>query len=383
MRFSEFFKFLLNIHCSNRTVIIVTRHIYNFYAGPATLPLPALKKAQNELLDFQGTGMSLMEISHRSKEYAKMHAEASWLVKELMDLPDDYKIMWLQGGASSQFYMVPLNLQQNGKAMEYVNTGVWSKKAINEGKFYGDVKVVASSEDESFSHIPKDIQFSDNAAFAHITGNNTIYGTEYQEWPKVPSNVPLACDMSSHIMDKVIDPKKFGVIYAGAQKNMGPAGVTLVIVREDLLNRVPENTPTMQKWKTHAEKDSLFNTGPCWAIYMCKLSLEHLKSLGGTPAIEKINRRKAKILYDVIDNSGGFYKGHAKPDSRSLMNITFNLPTPELEEKCIAEALSKGMVGLKGHRSVGGMRASIYNAMPIEGVQTLVDFMKEFQENNQ
>ena len=364
-------------------VIIVTRHIYNFYAGPATLPLPVLKKAQNELLDFQGTGMSLMEISHRSKEYAKMHAEASWLVKELMDLPDDYKIMWLQGGASSQFYMVPLNLQQNGKAMEYVNTGVWSKKAINEGKFYGDVKVVASSEDESFSHIPKDIQFSDNAAFAHITGNNTIYGTEYQEWPKVPSNVPLACDMSSHIMDKVIDPKKFGVIYAGAQKNMGPAGVTLVIVREDLLNRVPENTPTMQKWKTHAEKDSLFNTGPCWAIYMCKLSLEHLKSLGGTPAIEKINRRKAKILYDVIDNSGGFYKGHAKPDSRSLMNITFNLPTPELEEKCIAEALSKGMVGLKGHRSVGGMRASIYNAMPIEGVQTLVDFMKEFQENNQ
>lgn len=383
MRFSESFKFLLNIHCSNRMVIIVTRHIYNFYAGPATLPLPALKKAQDELLDFQGTGMSLMEISHRSKEYAKMHAEASWLVKELMDLPDDYKIMWLQGGASSQFYMVPLNLQQNGKAMEYVNTGVWSKKAINEGKFYGDVKVVASSEDESFSYIPKDIQFSDNAAFAHITGNNTIYGTEYQEWPKVPSNVPLACDMSSHIMDKVIDPKKFGVIYAGAQKNMGPAGVTLVIVREDLLNRVPENTPTMQKWKTHAEKDSLFNTGPCWAIYMCKLSLEHLKSLGGTPAIEKINRRKAKMLYDVIDNSGGFYKGHAKPDSRSLMNITFNLPTPELEEKCIAEALSKGMVGLKGHRSVGGMRASIYNAMPIEGVQTLVDFMKEFQENNQ
>ena len=364
-------------------VIIVTRHIYNFYAGPATLPLPALKKAQNELLDFQGTGMSLMEISHRSKEYAKMHAEASWLVKELMDLPDDYKIMWLQGGASSQFYMVPLNLQQNGKVMEYVNTGVWSKKAINEGKLYGDVKVVASSEDESFSYIPKDIQFSDNAAFTHITGNNTIYGTEYQEWPKVPSNVPLVCDMSSHIMDKVIDPKKFGVIYAGAQKNMGPAGVTLVIVRDDLLNRVPENTPTMQKWKTHAEKDSLFNTGPCWAIYMCKLSLEHLKSLGGTPAIEKINRRKAKILYDVIDNSGGFYKGHAKPDSRSLMNITFNLPTPELEEKCIAEALSKGMIGLKGHRSVGGMRASIYNAMPIEGVQTLVDFMKEFQENNQ
>ena len=361
----------------------MTKRVYNFYAGPATLPLPALKKAQEELLDFQGTGMSLMEISHRSKEYAQMHSEASGLVKDLMNLPDDYKIMWLQGGASTQFYMVPLNLQKNRKSMEYVNTGVWSKKAIKEGKFYGEVKVVASSEDENFSYIPKDTEFSGNAAFAHITGNNTIYGTEYHEWPKVPSNIPLACDMSSHIMDKVIDPKQFGVMYAGAQKNMGPAGVTLVIVREDLLDRVPENTPTLQKWKTHAEKDSLFNTGPCWAIYMCKLSLEYLKSLGGVPAIEKINRKKAKILYDIIDSSNGFYKGHAKTDSRSLMNVTFNLSSPELEEKCIAEGLARGMVGLKGHRSVGGMRASIYNAMPLEGVQALADFMKEFQEKNQ
>ncbi|UCF12118.1 MAG: 3-phosphoserine/phosphohydroxythreonine transaminase [Thermoplasmatales archaeon] len=364
-------------------VIIMTKRVYNFYAGPATLPLPALKKAQEELLDFQGTGMSLMEISHRSKEYAKMHSEASSLIKELMNLPNDYKILWLQGGASSQFYMIPLNLQQKGKSMEYVNTGVWSKKAIKEGGFYGDVKIVASSEDENFSYIPNDIEFSENAAFAHITGNNTIYGTEYHEWPKVPSDVPLACDMSSHIMDKVIDPKKFGVIYAGAQKNIGPAGVTLLIVREDLFDRVPENTPTLQKWKIHAEKDSLFNTGPCWAIYMCKLSLDYLKSLGGVPGIEKINRKKAKILYDVIDNSSGFYRGHAKPNSRSLMNITFNLPTSELEVKCIEEGLSKGMVGLKGHRSVGGMRASIYNAMSIDGVQALAEFLKEFQENNQ
>ena len=361
----------------------MTKRVYNFYAGPATLPLPALKKAQEELLDFKGTGMSLMEISHRSKEYAEVHVEVSNLVRELMDIPDDYKVLWLQGGASSQFYMVPLNLQMEGKPMEYVNTGAWSKKAIKEGKVYGDVKVVASSEDENFSYIPKGIQFSDNAAFAHITGNNTIYGTEYQEWPKVPSNVPLVCDMSSNIMDKVIDPKGFGVIYAGAQKNIGPAGVTLIIVREDLLDRVSENTPTMQKWKTHAEKDSLFNTGPCWAIYMCKLCLEHLKGLGGVSAIEKINRNKAKILYDVIDNSGGFYKGYTKPDSRSLMNVTFNLPTPELEAKCVAEGLAKDLVGLKGHRSIGGMRASIYNAMPIEGVQILADFMKEFQENNQ
>jgi len=361
----------------------MVKRAYNFYAGPATLPLAALEKAQKELLNFKNTGMSLMEISHRSKEYAEVHSEASALVRKLMGLPDEYKVLWLQGGASTQFYMVPLNLQKDGKPMEYVNTGAWSKKAIKEGKFYGDVNVVASSEDATFSYIPKDIKFSDNAAFAHITGNNTIYGTEFQEWPKVPSGVPLACDMSSHIMDRVIDPKKFGVIYAGAQKNIGPAGVTLVIVREDLLDRVPENTPTMQKWKTHAEKDSLFNTGPCWAIYMCKLSLEHLKSLGGVPAIEKINREKAKMLYDAIDKSGGFYKGHAKTDSRSLMNVTFNLKTPELEAQCVAEGLEKGLVGLKGHRSIGGMRASIYNAMPTDGVKALVDFMKEFQEKNE
>jgi len=361
----------------------MTKRVYNFYAGPATLPLPALKRAQKELLDFEGTGISIMEISHRSKEYDKMHKEASMLVNDLMNIPDNYKIMWLQGGASSQFYMVPLNLQIDGKPMEYVNTGVWSKKAIKEGKFYGDVKVVASSENDNFTFIPKNIEFSNNAAFAHITGNNTIHGTEYHEWPNVPSNVPLACDMSSHIMDKVVDPKRFGVIYAGAQKNIGPAGVTLVIVREDLLDRVPENTPTMLKWKTHAEKDSLFNTAPCWAIYMCKLALEHLKKLGGISIIEKINIKKAKLLYDVIDKSNGFYKGHAKEDSRSLMNITFNLPTPELEEKCIIEGLKKGLIGLKGHRSIGGMRASIYNAMEIEGVQALADFLKEFQENNE
>jgi phosphoserine aminotransferase len=357
--------------------------VYNFYAGPATLPLQVLKKAQSELLDFEGTGMSLMEISHRSKPYAKMHTEASTLVRELMGLSDEYAVMWLQGGASSQFYMVPLNLQEGNKPMQYVNTGMWSKKAIKEAKFYGNVEVVATSEDKTFSYIPKNIVFSENAAFAHVTGNNTIYGTEYHEWPKIPSSVPLACDMSSHLFDKVTDYKKFGVVYAGAQKNLGPAGVTLVVVRKDLLKRVPENTPTMQKWITHAEKDSLFNTGPCWAIYICKLSLEYLKSMGGIPAMDKLNKKKAKLIYDVIDKSEGYYKGHAEPDSRSLMNITFNLPSPELEERCIAKALERDMVGLKGHRSVGGMRASVYNAMPLEGAQALAAFLKEFQENNQ
>lgn len=362
---------------------VLTKRVYNFYPGPATLPIQALKKAKEELLDYKGTGMSVMELSHRSKAYAEIHTSASNLVRELMNISDEYKILWLQGGASSQFFMVPVNLQQKAKPLEYVNTGAWSKKAIKEGKLFGDVNVVASSEDENFSYIPKDISFSKNASYAHITGNNTIFGTEFHNWPKTPSDVPLVCDMSSSIMDKEIDVNKFGVIYAGAQKNIGPAGVTLVILREDLINRVSDNTPTMQKWKTHVEKDSLFNTGPCWAIYMCKLALEHLEEIGGVPEIEKINRKKAKILYDVIDKSDGFYKGHAKPDSRSLMNVTFNLPTPELEEKCVKDAAERDLIGLKGHRSVGGMRASIYNAMTLQGVEALVEFLKDFQEENQ
>jgi len=359
------------------------KRVYNFYAGPATLPLPVLKKAQEELLNFHESGMSVLEISHRAKPYDEIHKKASELIKELMGIPSDYKILWLQGGASSQFFMVPLNLQIPGKPMEYVNTGNWAKKAIKEAKLYGEVKVVASSEDQKFSYIPQNVQFSNNAAFAHITGNETIGGIEWHEWPNVPSGVPLACDMSSNFMDKVVDVKKFGVLYAGAQKNLGPAGVTVLIVREDLIGRVPENTPTMLKWKTHVEKESLYNTPPCFAIYLCELVLEHLKKLGGIPAIEKQNRKKAKMIYDIIDKSNGFYKGVAKKESRSLMNVTFNLTTPELETKCVEEGKNKGLIGLKGHRDVGGMRASIYNAMQIDGVETLCDFLKEFQENNQ
>ncbi|MDG6218468.1 MAG: 3-phosphoserine/phosphohydroxythreonine transaminase, partial [Candidatus Thermoplasmatota archaeon] len=361
----------------------MTGRVFNFYAGPATLPFPALKQAQKDLLNYNDTGMSIMELSHRSKDYAAIHSRATELVHELMGLSEEYKVLWLQGGASTQFYMAPLNLIQKGKPMQYVDTGVWSSKAIKEAKFYGDVEVIASSQDKNYSYIPKDISFSEDASFAHITGNNTIFGTEFHSWPETPDDVPLVCDMSSNIMDQVIDPKKFGVIYAGAQKNIGPAGVTLVIVRKDLLNRIKENTPTMQKWKTHAEKDSLFNTGPCWPIYMCKLSLEYLQSLGGVNAIQKQNKKKAALLYDVIDTSDGFYKGHAEKDSRSWMNVTFNLPTTELEQECIEQATKRNLIGLKGHRSVGGMRASIYNAMTIEGVNALVDFLKEFQEKHQ
>ena len=361
----------------------MTKRVFNFYAGPATLPLPALEQAQKDLLNYNNSGMSVMELSHRSKEYDAIHHDATDLVRTLMNIPNDYHILWVQGGASTQFYMVPQNIHVKGKSMDYVNTGVWSKKAIKEAQLYGDVNVVASSEDTTFSYIPQDITFHKDASYAHITGNNTIYGTEYHTTPKTPSDVPLACDMSSNIMDKVINVKDYGVIYAGAQKNIGPAGVTLLIVREDLINRVPDNTPTMQKWSTHVAKDSLFNTPPCWSIYMCKLALEHLKQQGGVPGIEKINRKKADTLYKVIDNSNGFYKGHAQKDSRSLMNVTFNLPTPELEAQCVEEGKNKGLIGLKGHRSIGGMRASIYNAMTLKGVQTLATFLQEFQKQHE
>ncbi|TXT55111.1 MAG: Phosphoserine aminotransferase [Candidatus Thorarchaeota archaeon] len=361
----------------------MTKRVYNFYPGPATLPLQALEKAKEELLNFRDTGISILEISHRSKEYDELHNEAIDNVRELMNIPEDYKILWLQGGASTQFWQVPFNLQVEGKPMEYVNTGGWSTKAIKEAKHYGEVKVVASSEDDLFRYIPKGISFSDDTAFAHITGNNTLYGTEFQTWPKTSDNVPLVCDMSSNLMDQVIDVKDFGVIYAGAQKNLGPAGVTLLIVREDLADRAPEDSPTLFKWKTEIVKNSLFHTPPSFAIYFCKLAMDYLKEIGGVPAIEKINREKAKLLYDVIDRSNGFYRGHARPDSRSLMNVTFTLESDELEAKMVAEGAKRDLIGLKGHRSIGGMRASIYNAMPLEGVEKLAEFMKEFHEEHQ
>ncbi len=360
----------------------MTKRVYNFYPGPATLPLPALKKAQEELLDFAGTGMSVMEISHRSNEWEQIMNEATGLVRNLMHVPDDYTIMWLQGGASTQFMMSAVNMQVPGKPMEYINTGGWSTKAIKEAKLYGDVRVIASSEEDNFNHIPKEFTMGKDAAFLHITSNNTLYGTEWQEFPTPPDDVPLVCDMSSDLMARKVDVKRFGAIYAGAQKNLGPAGVTLVIVREDLLSRVPEKTPTMLKWKTHS-KDSMFNTPPVFAIYMCKLCLDYWKDFGGIDKIEKINREKAKLIYDVIDHSDGFYKGHSVKDSRSLMNVTFTMGSEDLENKVVEEGEKRDLIGLKGHRSVGGMRASIYNAMPLEGVKALTEFLTEFKEKNQ
>ena len=361
----------------------MTKRTYNFFPGPATLPLAVLEKAKEEFLDFAGMGMSVLEISHRTKQWDKVMTDANDLVRELMGIPSDYKVLWLGGGASTQFYMTPLNLQVPGKPMEYVNTGGWSTKAIKEVKHFGEVKVVASSEEEKFKYIPRNVEFSEDIAFAHITSNNTLYGTEWLYLPSVPKDVPLVCDMSSNLMARPINVKDYGVIYAGAQKNLGPAGVTMVIVREDLLERVPEHVPTMQKWKTHADKGSMFNTPPVFPIYMCKLSLEHLKEIGGVKTMEKMNVEKAKVLYDVIDASDGFYKGHAREDSRSLMNVTFTMSSPELEQKCVEGGTARGLIGLKGHRSVGGMRASIYNAMPLEGCTKLAEYLREFQADNQ
>jgi phosphoserine aminotransferase len=355
---------------------------FNFYAGPATLPTSALEKAQAELLDYEGTGISILEISHRSKQFDEVMNDASALVRELFGVPDEYKILWLQGGASSQFYMVPANIMLPGKGADFVNTGTWSKKAIKEAKLYGEVNVVASSEDRNFCYIPKDLNFNPQSSYVHIASNNTIYGTQWQSYPET-GDVPLVCDMSSDIMSRELDVKKFGIIFAGAQKNMGPAGVTLVIVREDLITRARDDLPTMMKYPTHAEKNSMFNTPPSFSIYISKLVLEWLKGIGGVAGIEKRNREKAGMLYDVIDGSGGFYKGHADTDSRSLMNVTYRLPNEELEVQCVKEGLENGLIGLKGHRSVGGMRASIYNAMPAEGVKKLCEFLKEFQEKNQ
>jgi len=360
----------------------MTNKVYNFYAGPATLPRPVLEKAQGELLDYKGTGMSIMEISHRSKPFDEVMNEAQALVRELLGLSDEYHVLFLQGGASTQFAMVPMNLWADGKLPDYLDTGVWSKKAITEAKIKGGCNVVASSTDKTYSYIPKDYDLNPDASYFHCTSNNTIYGTQIKDFPDT-GNVPMISDMSSDFISRELDYKRFGIIYAGAQKNLGPAGTTIVVIRDDLVGKHDETVPTFFRYKTHVGSGSMFNTPPCWTTYICKLSLEHLKSIGSIPGIERMNRDKANILYDALDSSDGFYRGHAEKDSRSLMNVTFNLPTPELEGRCAQEATGMGLVGLKGHRSIGGMRASIYNAMPVEGIEMLAGFLTSFKEEHE
>lgn len=355
--------------------------VYNFSAGPSMLPVEVLKKAKEEMLDYNGSGQSVMEMSHRSPEYQAIIDEAESLLREIMNIPENYKVLFLQGGASTQFAMIPLNLAKNKKA-DFVTTGQWSKKAISEAKKYILTNEVASSADTVFNYIPElsSDMFSPDADFVHITYNNTIYGTRYTKVPDT-GNVPIACDMSSMILSEVVDVSKFGLIYAGAQKNMGPAGVTVVIIREDLIGEGLEFTPTMLKYKTHAENGSMYNTPPTYAIYICKLVYEWIKNFGGIEKMQEINEKKAKILYDFLDSSKMF-KGTVRKEDRSLMNVPFVTGDDELNAKFISEAKKAGFINLKGHRSVGGMRASIYNAMPVEGVEELVSFMKKFEEEN-
>ncbi len=355
--------------------------VYNFSAGPATLPIDVLEQASQDIKNFKETGIGLIEMSHRSKEFMAVAENTESLLRELMEIPDNYKVLFLQGGASSQFFMIPMNLLGNGEKATYLNTGTWSKKAIKEAKLFGEIEVAYSSEEQTFNKVPEQGEYSisDDSEYLYFVSNNTIYGTQFPTFPD--TDKLLISDMSSDILSRKIDVSKFGLIFAGAQKNMGPAGVTVVIIREDLMEKTPENTPTMLKYKTHADKDSMFNTPPCFAIYGVGEVLKWLKKQGGVEAMEKRNIAKAALLYDCIDSTD-YYRGHAEVGSRSIMNISFNLPSADLEAQFIAEAAKIGLMGLKGHRSIGGCRASIYNAFPTEGVEKLVAFMKEFEAAN-
>ncbi|WP_439098721.1 3-phosphoserine/phosphohydroxythreonine transaminase [Bacillus weihaiensis] len=356
---------------------------YNFNAGPAAIPLPVLEKAQRELVNFNNSGMSVMELSHRSTEYEDVHNRANTLLRELLLIPDSYEVLFLQGGASLQFSMIPMNFLQQDKTAHFVMTGAWSEKALKEAKRFGETRILASSKEENYTHIPQGFSLEgiEDGAYLHITSNNTIFGTQWTDYPTSP--IPLIADMSSDILCKEIDVEKFSLIYAGAQKNLGPSGVTVVIAKKEFLETATDDAPTILKYSTHVESQSLYNTPPTFSIYMLSLVLEWVKEQGGVKAIQKMNEEKAGYIYSAIEQSNKFYKAHATEDSRSLMNITFTLPNEELTKKFLTEAKERNFIGLAGHRSVGGCRASTYNAVPKEACEALAAFMKEFQENNQ
>ena len=356
--------------------------VYNFSAGPAVLPEEVLKEAAAEMLDYKGCGMSVMEMSHRSKVYDNIIKEAEADLRDLMNIPDNYKVLFLQGGASQQFAMIPMNLMKNGVA-DYIVTGQWAKKAYQEASMYGKANKIASSEDKTFSYIPdcSDLPISEDADYVYICENNTIYGTKFKTLPNTKGKV-LVSDVSSCFLSEPVDVTKYGVIYGGVQKNIGPAGVVIVIIREDLISEdVLPGTPTMLRYKTHADNDSLYNTPPCYGIYICGKVFKWIKAMGGLEAMKELNEKKAAILYDFLDNSK-LFKGTVRKEDRSLMNVPFVTGDAELDAKFVKEAKAAGFENLKGHRSVGGMRASIYNAMPMEGVEALVAFMKKFEEEN-
>lgn len=356
--------------------------VYNFSAGPAVLPEEVLREAADEMLDYRGTGMSVMEMSHRSKAYDTIIKEAEADLRELMNIPDNYKVLFLQGGASQQFAMIPMNLMKN-KVADYIVTGQWAKKAYQEAQIYGKANKIASSEDQTFSYIPdcSDLPVSEDADYVYICENNTIYGTKFKTLPNTKGKV-LVSDVSSCFLSEPVDVTKYGIIYGGVQKNIGPAGVVIVIIREDLITEdVLPGTPTMLKYKTHADNGSLYNTPPAYGIYICGKVFKWIKKMGGLEAMKERNEKKAKILYDFLDQSK-LFKGTVRKEDRSLMNVPFVTGNEELDAKFVKEAKEAGLENLKGHRSVGGMRASIYNAMPIEGVEKLVEFMKKFEEEN-
>ena len=361
----------------------MTNRAYNFNAGPAALPLAVLERAQAEFTNFQGAGMSVMEMSHRSAIYEQVNNETEQLLFELLGVEKGYKALFLQGGASTQFAMIPMNFLRDGKVANYVMTGAWAEKAIKEAKLFGDVAIAADTAADNYMRVPNlsEIAISDHAAYLHITSNETIAGVQYQEFPDT-GDVPLIADMSSDILSKPIDVSKFGLIYAGAQKNLGPSGVTVVIIREDLLEGLPKQLPTMMRYDIHSKNQSLYNTPPSFSVYMVNLVLKWLKEQGGLAAVHTRNQEKAKLIYDVIDGSGGFYRGAAQTGSRSLMNITWRLPSEELEKQFAKQSEAAGFVGLKGHRSVGGLRASTYNAVPYEACHALSQFMLDFIKQN-
>ena len=354
--------------------------VHNFNAGPAVLPEEVLREAQADLFNYKGMGLSVMEMNHRSKEYQAIIDETYATAKRIYGLGEDWDVLFLQGGASMQFLMVPMNFAHEGKIANYINTGQWSKKAISEAKKIGkQVHVAATSDDKNFSYIPKSFTISDNPAYLHITTNNTIFGTEWKTDPVVPAGVPLIADMSSNFMSKPVDVQKYSLIYAGAQKNVGPAGCVVVLARKDFLATAATGLPTMLDYQIHAKNGSMYNTPPTFTIYFIGLVMKWIEAYGGLAKIEQNNIAKAKYIYDVIDGSDGYYKGTVDKDSRSLMNITFRLPSEDLESLFISEAKKQGMIGLKGHRDVGGCRASTYNSLPLTAAHALAEFMKSFQ----
>ena len=355
--------------------------VFNFCAGPAALPLPVLEKARNELLDYQDTGMSIMEMSHRSKAFDAVIKSAEANIRRILGVPESHAVLFIQGGASLQFGMLAANLLQSGKTGDYVHTGSWAAKAIKEGKLFGEVNVAWDGKAENYMRVPdeKELKLTPGGAFVHITSNETIGGIQYKTFPK--TEAPLLADMSSDIMSRPLDVSSFGLIYAGAQKNLGPSGLAVVIVRKDLAERAPDGLTTMMKYSTYIEKQSLYNTPNTWAVYILKLVTEWVEEMGGLAGVQKANEQKAKLLYEELDRSG-FWKPCAQQESRSVMNVTWRMATEELEALFVKEATAAGLDGLKGHRSVGGLRASIYNAMSLEGIQALVGFMKDFEKKN-